>query len=115
MAKLLFRLHDVPDDEANDIRQLMNEHQLQCYETSEGKWRVGVAAIWLIDESRFDEARALINAYENERYQRVHFTAEEKPLSFGQYAMQHPIHVFMGFIALAFVLFLSVYPFLAFR
>ena len=33
MAKLLFDLRDVPDDEADDVRALLDAHGLDYYET----------------------------------------------------------------------------------
>ena len=71
MAKLIFRLHNVPDDEAEDVRQLLDEHGFETYETQAGRWRISMPGIWLIDNSRKDEARAVIEAYQRERQARL--------------------------------------------
>ena len=67
MAILLFRLNGVPDDEAADIRALLEQRHIDYYETDAGRWGISVAAIWLRDEDRLIEARRLIDAYEEER------------------------------------------------
>ncbi|WP_108127573.1 DUF6164 family protein [Saccharospirillum mangrovi] len=71
MVKLIFRLHNVPDDEADDVRQLLDDHGFETYETSAGRWRISMPGIWLIDDSRKDEARAVIEAYQQERQARL--------------------------------------------
>lgn len=71
MAKLIFRLHNVPDDEADDVRQLLDEQGFETYETSAGRWRISMPGIWLIDDSRKAEARAVIEAYQRERQARL--------------------------------------------
>lgn len=71
MAKLIFRLHNVPDDEAEDVRQLLDEHGFETYETSAGRWRISMPGIWLIDDSRKADARKVIEAYQLERQARL--------------------------------------------
>jgi len=67
MAILLFKLNNVPDDEANDIRNLLDSNNIAFYETDAGFFRVGVDAIWLPDISNAEQARELIRAYQIER------------------------------------------------
>ena len=38
MATLLFRLRHVPDDEADDVRALLEENGIDFYETTPGNW-----------------------------------------------------------------------------
>ena len=38
MAKILFRLNGVSDDEANDVRELLSNNAIDFYETSPGNW-----------------------------------------------------------------------------
>ncbi len=71
MSKLLFKLNQVPEDEAADIRQLLNENDIKFYETDSGRWGLGFAAIWLEQGQSFDQARALIDQYQQQRAQRL--------------------------------------------
>jgi hypothetical protein len=67
MAYLLFKLNNVPDDEATDIRELLTEHDIYFYETLAGMWRLGVEAIWLPDDTNAERAVELIRVYQLER------------------------------------------------
>lgn len=67
MAKIIFRLNDVSDDEAHDVRELLASHAIDFYETSAGNWGVSMPAIWLKDDDQFEQARELLDAYQKER------------------------------------------------
>ncbi len=71
MSKLLFRLRGVPDDEAEEVRALLVEHQIDFYETSAGNWGISMPAIWVRDESQYLEAKELLDAYQAARSARV--------------------------------------------
>lgn len=67
MAVALFRLRGVPDDEAEEIRALLSEHDIDFYETPAGNWGISMPAIWLNDDSQLESAKGLIEAYQQER------------------------------------------------
>lgn len=67
MSKLLFKLSSVPDDEAQDIRDLLIEHEIDFYETSAGILGFSMPGIWLRDETQLAKARGLIDEYQNQR------------------------------------------------
>ena len=67
MPLLLFKLHNVPDAEAEEVRSLLEEANLAFYETSSGRWRLGVDAIWLEHQEDEAQARALLAEYQRER------------------------------------------------
>lgn len=71
MAKLIFRLRNVPDDEIYEVKQLLEEHDMSFYETDAGNWGISLPAIWLEDEDRFDEACRLLAQYQEERSVRI--------------------------------------------
>ncbi len=71
MSKLLFKLRGVPDDEADEIRALLTEKQIEYYETSAGNWGISLPALWLQDDSRYSEAKELLDAYQIARTQRI--------------------------------------------
>ena len=62
MPVKLFPLNGVPDDEAEDVRALLKAGDVAFHETSAGNWGISSAAIWLSDDSRLEEARALLAA-----------------------------------------------------
>ena len=71
MSILLFDLRFVPDDEAQDIRDLLNENEIDFYETSAGIMGLSMPGIWLKDETPLVKARALIDDYQIQRQQRA--------------------------------------------
>lgn len=71
MSKLLFRLRNVPDDEVSEVRDLLARHNIEFYETSEGNWGISMPGIWLHNDSDYTAARRLLDAYQQERTQRM--------------------------------------------
>ncbi len=69
MSIMLFKLRNVAEDEADEIRVLLAEHEIEFYETSNGRWGLGFAAIWLTDTLKLEEAKALIATYQKQRLQ----------------------------------------------
>ena len=71
MAKLLFRMRDVPDDEAEEVRELLTQNEIPFFETFAGNWGISMPGLWLVNEQQFDEARALLDEYQEARSTRV--------------------------------------------
>ncbi|NOY71797.1 MAG: hypothetical protein GXP14_05375 [Gammaproteobacteria bacterium] len=67
MAKQLFKLRNVPDDEAHEVRTLLAEHDIDTYETTSGFWGTAAPAIWLRDEAQLETAKKLIDSYQQKR------------------------------------------------
>ena len=119
MAKLLFRLRNVPDDEADEVRQLLKEHNIEVYETDAGNWGISLPAIWLDNEELFDEATDLIAQYQQARSIRVraeHDTLREQgqlPSLRDSFKLQ-PLQFIFYIGLVAAVLFLSISSFFSF-
>ncbi|WP_339859033.1 DUF6164 family protein [Pseudohongiella acticola] len=71
MAKLLFRLRHVPDDEAAEVRELLTAHDISFYETSAGNWGISMPGLWLHDNADYAQARSLLDDYQQQRQQRM--------------------------------------------
>jgi DNA primase len=71
MAVKLFVMNGVPDDEAQEVRELLASNGIDFYETTSGNWGISVAAIWLRDESLHPQARSLIDEYQQGRLARA--------------------------------------------
>lgn len=71
MAILLFKLRFVPEDEAQDIRELLTTNEIDYYETGAGILGFAMPAIWLRDESQLKHARQLIDEYQEQRATQV--------------------------------------------
>lgn len=116
MAKLLFRLTQVPDDEAQDIRALLEEHDIRYYETNAGFFRVGLDAIWLADGMQEERARELIRTYQAERCVRqqenyAQLVESGQVPSVWQRFCAQPIRFIASALAIVFVAGLTLIPF----
>ncbi len=119
MAAKLFKLRHVPDDEAEDIRQLLLEHEITFYETEAGGWGISVPAIWLHDETDLDRAKALIEVYQQQRGEqaRAQYQLEKEqglqPTVFDK-VKQNPVQSVLLVMMSLFVLYVSLSPFVDF-
>tara|TARA_R110001583_G_scaffold100552_1_gene246609 strand:- start:407 stop:748 length:342 start_codon:yes stop_codon:yes gene_type:complete len=109
MAKLLFRLNGVTNDEAEDVRTLLAEADLSVYETHAGRWGLSVAAIWIRDESEYEAARAIIDTYQQIRYEKIRAEPHE---TIGERIGRKPANALLTLIAVAAVIGLTIGPFL---
>lgn len=116
MAQLVFNLKNVPADEANDIRELLELNQIEFYETSAGRWNISVAAIWINNDDDFVKSRQLINQYQynlairrqqekSDPESRVHIP------DWKEHLLNNPVVFLMYISAIAIVLALSILPF----
>lgn len=115
MAKLIFRLNHVPEPEADSVRELLENHQIDFYETDSGRWGVSVAAIWVSHDEDAITARKLINEFQVDHAStmRAQFEAEKKAgqvPSFWQLLRASPVMVITYCMLIAAVLLLSIVP-----
>jgi len=113
MATLVFRLKYVPDEEADEVRQLLTDHDIPFYETSAGRWQVSMAGLWVKDKEQALQARTLIKADQIER------AKDMVPPSFGQWIMgyvhharQNPVEALFTLFAVVLILGISIIPFM---
>jgi len=104
MAVRLINLRNVPDDEADEVRQVLAAHQIDFYETPANRWGISAGAIWLRDDSQLAKARQLMDEYQRERQQRVH--AEDPP------PRKHPLLILIYLAIIAMILYFSIMPFM---
>ncbi len=116
VATLLFRLHNVPDEEADEVRGLLDDHGFDTYETRAGFWGLGVAAIWLHDDAQLESARQVIDQYQQALGERVRRERDELVVkgqapSLWRRLRYHPLRVIFLTTVAAIVLALSLLPF----
>lgn len=68
MPRLLFNLRGVPEDEADEVRELLTEQEIDFYETSAGNWGVSMPALWLRNDADLEKARYVLNQYQQQRF-----------------------------------------------
>lgn len=119
MAKLVFRLNNVPDTEADAVRQLLIDNNIDFYETHAGRWGLSVAAIWLKNDQEFERARGIIEAFqatylEESRAQYEQDKAAGRIPTFWQLIRSNPI-LYISYVGLiAVVAALTLLPLFAF-
>jgi len=120
VSKILFKLRDVPDDEAQEVRELLERNEIEYYETLGGNWGVSLPALWLKKDAQQKRARELLDAYQRDRAGRAREEYERFRLSrdpsarrtnFAESPIRFVAH--LGLIVL--VLFLSLRFFLSFQ
>ncbi|WP_339673464.1 DUF6164 family protein [Dasania marina] len=113
MSVLIFKLNGVSDEEADAVRQLLDDNALDFYESSAGRWGVSIAGLWLKDNSQKAEARALIEAYQIERVASLRAEQGLHPLpTLQDRFMAAPLQISAMALLLLMVLFVSLAPFL---
>lgn len=117
MSVMLFRLRGVPDDEAEDIREILRAENIDFYETPPSRWGVSMEAIWLQDEAELTRAKTLIDAYQQQRSQRAReeyrrLQQEGKAVTLFSRIKEKPLLFLLSVAMIIFILYVSIMPFL---
>ena len=120
MAKLLLNLRNVPDDEADDVRAMLDAHRIGFYETPPSGW--GLFAGGIVGERNADsaEAKRLMADYQAQRSARVraeHAAAKRDGTAetFRTVLREQPLRVVLTILAIACLLGLVALPVLLLR
>ncbi|OPX55225.1 hypothetical protein SAMN02745127_02184 [Oceanospirillum multiglobuliferum] len=109
MAKLLFKLNAVTEEEANFVRTRLDEAEVNYYETSQGRFGISLAAIWLRDEEDYETARALLDSIQQEWLEEV----QQHPIpTTGQRFIENPLRFILTLIAIIAIASLTLIPFM---
>lgn len=109
-------MRDMHDDEAEEIRALLTEKQVDFYETPEGNWGISMPAIWLHDADDHERAKGILDEYHQARSERIRdeydaLKREGMHRTVLDELREHPVK-FIAFTALAgAILYFSVAPF----
>ncbi|WP_375177212.1 DUF6164 family protein [Marinobacter mobilis] len=117
MPHHLMNLRYVPDDEAEEIRQLFEQHGVPYYETPPSRWGISMGGFWVHDEDEAERARALLNDYQQQRqsaqrqrYQQDLLRGENRGI--WQRIRQKPVTTLAATLAIVAILSLSLIPFI---
>jgi len=119
MPVRLFSLRHVPDDEAQELRELLEKHQIDYYESAPGNWGISAGAFWLKTDEHLEEARSIIDAYQQTRAREAREEYEELKRAGKQKTVLHnvrerPLQLLLYIAAILFILYVSLKPFLHF-
>jgi hypothetical protein len=113
MPKLLLNLRMATDDEAADIRDLLDRHHVDWYETQPGFWGISAGGIWLRDLERAAEVKQLLDEYQKQRVVRVRAELEAErcegraPTFIGE-LRAHPGRMLVQLLAVALLIVLTI-------
>ena len=119
MTIKLFSLKGVPEDEAEDIRELLNQNNIDYYETPGGLWGISVPAIWLNNEDQIKTAYPLIEKYQAERRLKAKqeyekYRNKSNMIAVMNKILEDPIRFVVYLAIIIVVLYFSIKPFLYF-
>ncbi|MBN4050627.1 hypothetical protein JYU13_00820 [Gammaproteobacteria bacterium AH-315-M22] len=119
MSIRLMNLRSVPDDEAEEIRQLLTEQGFDFYETPGGRWGISSPGLWLRDKSSLGDAKTVLEHYQAERYQRARAEYGELKKTGMQRTwvnmiVESPGQVIFYIAVIGLILYFSIVPFLRF-
>lgn len=113
MTKLLFSLRGVPEDEAEDIRELLEENSINFYETNAGNWGISMPGIWINNEDDWFEANRILSVYQQNRsvqqrelYQQLKKQGKHKRIL--DALMHNPVQFIFYSVFIVFILYISV-------
>ena len=115
MSKMLLNLRNVPDDEAYDVRAMLDAHRIAFYETTPSMWGISSGGIWVTEDAAFAEAKRLMADYQQQRGVRVraeYATAKRDGTAetLGMVLRAEPGRVALLVLAILFVLGLMALP-----
>jgi len=116
MPHHLMNLRHVPDDEADEIRELFETHEVRYYETPPSRWGISMGGFWVHDPEEARRARALLTEYQQQRLARQRQDYEQS-LASGQTGgfwfrlRQKPVTTLAACVAIVFIAALSLLPF----
>lgn len=119
MPVQVFRLRNVPEDEADDVRTLLVDNNIDHYETPPGNWGISMPAIWLYDDNQLERAKRLIDEYQQARQIRVRAERERSKRDGNQFntfsqrlVNSTRLILYMGIAVI--ILYFSIKPFINF-
>lgn len=117
VARLLMNLRGVPDDEADEIRALLEEHDIAYYETPPSRWGISAGGIWLRRREDIEPAERLLAEYQRRRVETAraeyHAAGREglRPSTWAAFR-ENPLGVIAALLAIALAIGLLALPFL---
>lgn len=116
MTRLLMNLRGVPEDEAAEVRELLDAHAVDYYETPPNRWGISMGGIWLRDEDDHERVRRLLDDYQERRREAARAAEAERRRNgtqdtFVQVVRRNPVRVIVYIVIVGVLLYFSIRPF----
>lgn len=120
MSRLLLNLRNVPDDEADDVRAMLDAKRIAFYETTPSPWGISAGGIWVTNDADYPDAKRALDDYEQQRSVRVRaeYAAAKRAgtaETFLSVLRAEPVRVVMTLLAILLALALVALPVILLR
>ena len=120
MSKLLLNLRNVPDDEAGDVRAMLDANGIAFYETRPSLWGISAGGLFVKEDAAIAEAKRLMADYQQQRQARARaeYAAAVRDGTAGTFwtvLRAEPGRVLLTVVAIAFLLGLVALPVILLR
>ena len=108
-------LHHVPDDEANAVRELLDDARLDWYEIAPNRWGISPGAIWISVNEDYPAAKELLDQFQAKRQREARAEYESARHAKNQASLfaivrSDPKKFFFALICIALMLGLAALP-----
>lgn len=120
MPTLLMNLRQVPDDEADEVRELLTQNAVAFFETPPSRFGISAGGIWLGDDAQREQAVQLLAHYQQQRRERARESMAEaqragRPATFWALLRSEPLRVVSALIVIAALVGLCLLPYFLLR
>ncbi len=118
MSILLMNLRHVPEDEAHEVRELLEQEHIEYYETPPNRWGISAGGIWIKHPEQAEQARELYRQYQELRLQRAQADHREarragRAPGLGDVMREKPLQLLLTAAGVGLLLWLLLFPFLS--
>ena len=114
---LLMNLRNVPEEEADAVRALLAEHDIEFYETPPNRWGITAGGIWVRRDDQVTEAKRLLDDFQQRlrASARADYEARKRAgtvPTLGSVFRENPLRILFLLGIVVLVLYLTLIPFL---
>jgi len=115
MSRLLLNLRHVPDDEIDEVREMLDQNAVAYYQTQPSRWGMSYGGIWVGNDDDMPRARQLMAEYQGKRQSRVRAEHEAarrdgSAQTFMDVLREQPLRVLLTAVAVIVLLALVALP-----
>ena len=115
MSRLLLNLRHVPDDEIDEVREMLDQNAIAYYQTQPSRWGMSYGGIWISNDDDLPQARRLMADYQAKRQSRVRAEHEAarrdgSAQTFMDVLREQPLRVLLTAVAVIVLLALVALP-----
>lgn len=115
MSRLLLNLRNVPHDEADGVRAMLDAQGIAFYETRPSMWGISAGGIWVTEDTAYADARLAMDEFQRQRrdHARAEYAAAKRAGTadtFFTMLRADPVRVVVSVLGILFVLVMVALP-----